>query len=132
MPKSNILKALEELNKPDYYSLMFFVLYKLKDVSEYSLLSELVYLLDGDSFARFMSYFEGQTIKVPKLEELKDITNTLLFYERKMNSNLSEEEIYKELNISKKDQAKIETILDLVSKILKEYNFKRDGNYESL
>ena len=42
MPKSNIIKALEELDKQDIYSLILFTLYKLKDVSEYSVLSELV------------------------------------------------------------------------------------------
>ena len=30
MPKSNILKALEELDKEDIYSLILFVLYRLK------------------------------------------------------------------------------------------------------
>ena len=55
MPKGNIDKALEELNKEDIYSLILFVLYKLKNVSEYSILSELVYILDNGSFSRFIS-----------------------------------------------------------------------------
>ena len=75
MAKSNILRALEELDKQDIYSLILFTLYKLKDVSEYSVLSELIYILDDKSFARFLSYFEGQTIKVPKINDLKNIIN---------------------------------------------------------
>lgn len=128
MPKSNIIKALEELNKQDIYSLILFVLYKLKDVSEYSVLSELVYILDNDSFARFMSYFEGQTLKVPKIQDLKNVVNALLFYERKINSTLTDEEIMNELDIPKSERESIPSTLKLVSEIVKEYNFKRSSN----
>lgn len=132
MPKSNIVKALEELDKQDIYSLILFTLYRLKDVSEYSVLGELVYILDEDSFARFLSYFEGQTIKVPKIQDLKDIVNALLFYERKTNSDKSDEDILKELNIPVKEKDNIYKILNLISEIIKDYNFKRkkDGNSE--
>ena len=46
MPKSNIIKALEELDKRDIYSLILLILYRLKEIPEYSTLSELVYILD--------------------------------------------------------------------------------------
>lgn len=132
MPKSNIVKALEELDKQDIYSLILFILYRLKDVSEYSVLGELVYILDEDSFARFLSYFDGQTIKVPKIQDLKDIVNALLFYERKTNSDKGDEDILKELNIPVKEKDNIYKILNLISEIIKDYNFKRkkDGNSE--
>ena len=130
MAKGNIDKALEELNKQDIYSLILFVLYKLKNVSEYSILSELVYILDSNSFSRFMSYFEGQTIKIPKIQDLKDIINALLFYEKKINSSLTDEEILNELNIPKGESEKINSTLNLISEIIKEYDFKRDNLYD--
>lgn len=130
MPKGNIDKALEELNKEDIYSLILFVLYKLKNVSEYSILSELVYILDNGSFSRFMSYFEGQTIKIPKIQDLKDIVNALLFYEKKINSSLTDEEILNELNIPKCESEKINSTLNLISEIVKEYDFKREKLYD--
>lgn len=125
MPKSNILKALEELDKKDIYSLILFTLYRLKDVSEYSVLSELVYILDKDSFARFLSYFEGQTIKVPRISELTNIVNALLFYERKMNSELTDDEIMKSLGIPMKDKLVLYETIKLISSIIKEYDFKK-------
>ena len=125
MPKSNILKALEELDKEDIYSLILFVLYRLKDVSEYSILSELIYLLDNKSFTNFLSYFEGQTIKVPKISDLMDIINALLFYERKINTDASDDEILTLLNIPKKDKQQIISTLSLISSIIEEYDFKR-------
>lgn len=125
MPKSNILKALEELDKEDIYSLILFVLYRLKDVSEYSILSELIYLLDNKSFTNFLSYFEGQIIKVPKISDLMDIINALLFYERKINTCASDDEILTLLNIPKKDKQQIISTLNLISGIIEEYDFKR-------
>lgn len=128
MPRSNIIRALEELNKKDIYSLILFILYRLKNISEYSILSELIYILDEASFARFLSYFEGQTIKVPKIQELKDIINTLIFYERKTNTLLSDEEIFQEIGVDKKDADKIYTTLNLISEIIKDYEFKEVPN----
>lgn len=128
MPKSNILKALEELNKQDIYSLILFTLYRLKDVSEYSILSELIYILDEKSFSRFLSYFEGQTIKIPRISDLKSIINALLFYERKSNTNMTDDEILADLNISERDKSSLYETINLISEIIKEYDFKRDKN----
>ena len=125
MAKSNILRALEELDKQDIYSLILFTLYKLKDVSEYSVLSELIYILDDKSFARFLSYFEGQTIKVPKINDLKNIINALLFYERKSNTKLSDEEIFNDLGVSEEDRSTLYETINLISEIIKDYDFKR-------
>lgn len=126
MAKSNILRALEELDKQDIYSLILFTLYKLKDVSEYSVLSELIYILDDKSFTRFLSYFEGQTIKVPKINDLKNIINALLFYERKSNTKLSDEEIFNDLGISEEDKNTLYETINLISEIIKDYDFKRN------
>ena len=125
MPKNNILKALEELDKQDIYSLILFTLYRLKDVSEYSVLSELVYILDEKSFSRFLSYFEGQTIKIPKIQDLKNIINALLFYERKSNTDLTDDEILSDLNVSEKEKDTLYETINLISEIIKEYDFKR-------
>lgn len=124
--KSSIIKALDELNKKDIYSLILFVLYKLKDNPEYSILSELIYLLDNDSFIRFLKYFEGQTITVPKISELKSILDSLLFYERKLNSELSDNEIFEQLDIPVAERANMYKTLDVIQNILAEYDFKHE------
>lgn len=128
--KSNIIKALEELDKEDIYSLILFTFYKLKDISEYSILGELVYLLDNKSFTNFLSYFEGQTIKVPKISDLTNIVNALLFYERKINSNFSDDEILASLDIPKGDKQQIINTLNLINGIVEEYDFKRSKKDE--
>lgn len=130
MPKSNIVKALENMEKEDIYSLILFTLYRLKNVSEYSVLSELVYLLDNKSFTRFMSYFEGQTIKIPKIKDLKTIVTTLLFYERKTNTDLPDDKIMEELNVAKPDRGKIIATLNMISGIIQEYDFIKNNKEE--
>lgn len=71
----------DNLSKEDIYSLMLFALYKVKDVPEYSTLSELAYILDKQSLLNFLEYYGGTTITIPKLTDLKTITNALLLYE---------------------------------------------------
>ena len=81
MIKSNIIKSLEELNEKDIYSLILFALYKLKDCKEYSTLSELIYLLDKESLFNFLSYYGGLTIRIPTLQELKQVVYALIVYQ---------------------------------------------------
>ena len=78
---TKIVDALNALNKTDVYSLMLFTIYKMRDIPEYSTLSELCYILEGDNLARFLSYFGGMTIKVPSLRELRLILQALLLYQ---------------------------------------------------
>ena len=82
--------------------------------------------LDDKSFARFLSYFEGQTIKVPRINDLKNIINALLFYERKSNTKLSDEEIFNDLGISEEDKSTLYETINLISEIIKDYDFKRN------
>ena len=131
MARSNIIRALEEMDKKDIYSLILFTLYRLKDVSEYSVLSELVYLLDDKSFARFLSYFEGQTLKIPKIQDLNNVIDALLFYERKMNTDLSDDEIFSDLNIPPASKQGIYDTLKLISNIISEYDFSRKKENKS-
>lgn len=50
--------------------------------SDYMLMSDLVYALDSESFKNFLTLFEGQTIKVPTIEEIKSMITamTILAY----------------------------------------------------
>ena len=75
---SSVKKTYENLKSQDIYSLVLFCLYKLKDVPEYSSLSELAFVMDKDNLLNFCEYFGGQTIKVPTIQELKDIMFALL------------------------------------------------------
>ena len=126
MPKSNIIRALEELDKKDIYSLILFILYRLKEIPEYSTLSELVYILDNENFIKLINYYGGKTIRIPKIDELSTILNALLVYEREQNTDLSLSDIFKDIGINKKEIPEIMKILQLIPQLMDDYDFKRE------
>lgn len=78
---STIRKELDNLKMTDTFSLILFALYKIRDVDEYSTLSELAYILDKDSLLNLCEYFGGLTIRIPTIEEIDSIVNSLLLYQ---------------------------------------------------
>ena len=78
---STLKNDLDKLKMTDTFSLILFVLYKMRDVNEYSAISELAYILDKDSLLNLCEYFGGTTIKIPTIEELESIINSLLLYQ---------------------------------------------------
>lgn len=125
MGKSNIIKSLEQLDKKDISSLILFTIFKMKDIPQYATLSELIYILDENSFSKFLNYFGGKTITVPTVEEFNTILSTLLVIERKENTNMTEEEIFADLGICKKEQEEVKKTLPVVLEVLRDYDFKR-------
>ena len=78
---STIRKELDNLKMTDTFSLILFVLYKIRDVEEYSTISELAYILDKDALLDLCEYFGGMSIKIPSIDELESIINSLLLYQ---------------------------------------------------
>ena len=68
---NSIKENLNTLELSDVYSLMLFVLYKVQDIPEYAVLSELCYLMDSRSLTRLSTYFAGKTITIPTESEFK-------------------------------------------------------------
>lgn len=78
---TNLKEKLNSLHLSDIYSLMLFILYKMQDIPEYAVLSELCYLLDGAGLTRLLTYFAGKTVKFPTEEEFSALANALLLYQ---------------------------------------------------
>ena len=51
------------------------------DIPEYSTLSELAYLLDGENLTKLLSYYGGLTITIPTLAELRLMVQALTIYQ---------------------------------------------------
>lgn len=122
---TKIVESLNALNKTDVYSLMLFTLYKLQDTPEYSTLSELCYVLEGDNLTKFLSYFGGMTIKVPTLRDMRLLLQGLLLYQY---VNIEEGD-YKEALKALADEfteEEIETIYEKIVDVTKNYDFRRD------
>lgn len=46
--RNSVKKSLDNLHLSDIYSLMLFICYKIQDIPDYAMLSEMCYLLDGE------------------------------------------------------------------------------------
>lgn len=102
---------------------MLFVMYKLKDSNEYSSLSQLSYILDEENLLKLCEYYGGTTIYIPKIEELEDMLNAMLLFQK--------------VDIEKQDLTKCLTTLDkkgentksikknyfVIKEVLKDFSF---------
>ena len=124
--KTEIKEALNRLNKTDVYSMLLFIIYKMREIPEYSTLSELIYVMDKDNLVKFVSFFSGTTIKVPTLDELRLVTQAMLLYQyvNLDNGDLQEGlEVICDKNYKKEDL--LEVYMNIVS-IASNYEFERN------
>lgn len=124
--KTQIVEALNSLNKTDIYSLMLFTLYKLHDDPEYTTLTELIYLLDRDSLAKFFKMYEGMTIKVPKTREIRLILQALCLFQYVNLEKGTYEEGLKGVLDDDFTEDEINTVYKKLVDVVANYDFKRD------
>ena len=79
--RMRVKEELSNLKENDIYSLMMFVLFKVKDIPEYSSISELAFILDKDNLLKLCEYYGGLTIKIPTISELESVLDALLMYQ---------------------------------------------------
>lgn len=120
--KTNI----EKLNSNDIYSLMLFALFKMRDIKEYSTLSELVYVLDKSSLMKFLECFGGLTITVPTKGELQILINALLLYQLVDIEGKDFNETIETLDVKTFAKKDIEIIYFKLKEILGSYDFNRE------
>ena len=89
-----IKEELQKLHEPDIWSLLLFVLFKIKDVPEYSGISELAYILDRKNLLKLCEYFGGTTITIPTIEELESLVYGLLLYQYINIEGISEDDAF--------------------------------------
>ena len=78
---SRVNQEILSVKELDIYSLILFALFRLRDIPDYLVLSELVYILDKDSLLKLCEYFGGTTIHIPTIDELESILYSLLLYQ---------------------------------------------------
>lgn len=126
MPKSNIVESLNEMNEKDIYSMMLFALYKLKDDPAYSVLSELIYLVDKESLLKLLSVFEGMIIKIPRLSDLKTLVAALEVYQMVNVEGMEFKEAIKIVKTDEVFEGEIKQAYFKICSVLSEYSFTRE------
>ena len=120
------MKIKDELNKlgeSDIYSLILFALYKIKDIPEYSTLSELAFIIDKESLLRLCEYFGGLTIKIPTIDDIESLVYSLLLYQHVDIEGLDFEESVETIGKRSSDMRKIKSNYMELKEILEKYEF---------
>lgn len=124
--KTSIKKNLNNLHLSDIYSLMLFILYKVQEIPEYAVTSELCYLLDGANMTRLLTYFAGKTVTFPTESEMAIVSNALLMYQY---INIDGETFTSAQNklekLTKKEKDRVTELYIQLLPIMKQYNIDR-------
>ena len=124
--RTSLRPNLDTLHLSDIYSLMLFITYKIQDIPEYAILSELCYLLDGANMTRLLTYFAGRTITFPTETDMKIVTNALLMYQY---INIDGETFTAAQNklekLTKKEKDKVTELYVQIIPLMKQYNIDR-------
>lgn len=106
---------------------MLFVLFKLKNIPEYSTLSELSFVLDKDNFLNLCEYFGGLTIKIPTINELQSIVYSLMLYQYVEIENKSLPDSLKLIgDVPDIDMNKVKEDYFRICDLLSEYQFRNE------
>ncbi len=119
-------EEITKLKTVDVYSLVLFALFKLRDIPEYSTLSEMVYVLDKDSLLKLCEYFGGLTIKIPTIDELESLVYSLLLYEYVNVEKMPYADACDIIGHSSKDLRKVKSDYMKLIEILDKYDFTRE------
>lgn len=126
MRTANIKSTLNSLQLSDIYSLMLFIMYKVQDIPEYAVLSELCYLLDGSNLTRLLTYFAGKTVTFPTEEEFAVVTSALLMYQYiNINGESYANAQAKLTDLTAKQKDKASELYLKIIPIMRQYNIDR-------
>lgn len=124
--KNNIKKNLNNLHLSDIYSLILFILFKVQDIPEYAVTSELCYLLDGANMTRLLTYFAGRTVTFPTESEMTVVTNALLMYQYiNIDGDTFTTAQNKLGKLTKKEKDRVTELYVQLLPIMKQYNIDR-------
>lgn len=121
-------KELISIKELDIYSLILFALFKLRNVPDYLVLSELVYVLDKNSMLKLCEYFGGSTITIPTIQDLESIVYSLLLYQYVDIDHVNYDDALQMLGQPSKNLRKIRSDYKKLREVLQSYSFDRQQN----
>lgn len=119
----NINELVSNLTKPDIYSALCTLLYELKNVPEYSALSELYYILDKPSMDLLMRYYEGQTVRFPTKEEVAELTQVLRLFNNYEVKKMPWKDAVRESGYDPSKGKAAKNKLEKLKEIMESYNY---------
>lgn len=123
-----IKEEVSKLKEMDIYSLIIFALFKIKDIPEYTVLSELAYILDKDNLLKLCEFFGGMTITIPTISELESLVYSLVLYEYVDVEGKPYDEAVKIIGHSSSDLRKVKSDYVKLKDIMSQYNLTGRDN----
>ena len=117
-----IKEELLKLKEMDIYSLVLFALFKLRDIPEYSALSEMAYILDKKNLLKLCEFFGGMTITIPTIAELESLVYSLVLYQYVDIEGMDYEDAVKIIGHKSSDLRKVKSDYSKLRDILNQYN----------
>ena len=121
-------RDLTRFTQSDIYSIVCELLYKIKDNESYSVMSELAYILDKNSFIKFMQYFGGTTISIPTLEDFRQTIRVIQLYHYFNIENMSWKDALVKAGFEKNETRSAQRRLMEFTKVLN--SFKAGRTYD--
>lgn len=109
---------LDRLNKEDVMSVATSLLYTMRGFPSYSVVSEIPYILDYESFLKLIKYYGGMTIRIPTIEEVNDKLRVLVLYQMKEVLKLPWDECLKKAGYSPEESSSARSSLVHFKKML--------------
>lgn len=109
MKKSDLEKRISKiLNEEETFTLSLILLAHMYNDEKYKNLCELIFLFDNYSgFKQFIKFYEGQTIEVPTLKELKQSLRLLELFQKVKIDKKDFNECYEDLKLNSLDLSKV-------------------------
>lgn len=122
-----INSKLDNLKDSDLWSFILFALFKMRELPEYSAISELAYVLDKQNLINLCEYFGGLTITIPTIDELELMIKALIVYQYVEIEKLSYKEAIDKLGYSDNTSRKLKTRYLSIKELLDSYSFSSRG-----
>lgn len=108
MKKSDLEKRISRiLNEEETFLLSLLLLAHMYDNNKYKNICELIFLFDNYSgFKQFIKFYEGQTIEVPTLKELKQCLRLLELFQKVKIDKKDFDVVYNQLKLASLDLTK--------------------------
>ena len=121
-----IQDKIDSLSEDETYSTILFLLFKLKGIPDYLMLSELIFLIDNKSFLNLLKFWGGKTITLPTMYEFKTLTKALCVFKDINLKGEQKSEVLKNIEFSSELEKKdvIETYNKIVGELGK-FEFRK-------
>lgn len=118
-------KAIDNLKESDALAISTALLYVLKGTPEYSVTSEMFYILDRENFIRMIKFFGGLTLKIPTAGQLRDMIRVVLLYQYYDVDKMSWRDAYDKSGFTRGEEYGAKIRYERFKELLKEYNIPR-------